>query len=78
MGKRCISARAVGFFFHSSIVNCRIGSLEIALFVKNIYRLVNCRIGSLENYSMLHINKPLVNCRIGSLEIHQSVQVLEQ
>ena len=69
MGKRCISARAVGFFFRSGIVNCRIGSLEIKEVSKNKEDKVNCRIGSLEMWighlPLMHC----VNCRIGSLEM---------
>ena len=68
MGKRCISARAVGFFFRSGIVNCRIGSLEIDSCIANVYDGVNCRIGSLEINDTKRDIKRHVNCRIGSLE----------
>ena len=68
MGERCISVRAVGFFFRSRIVNCRIGSLEISNGELNKGTVVNCRIGSLEN-ALLHPHAGThVNCRIGSLE----------
>ena len=68
MGKRCISARAVGFFFRSGIVNCRIGSLETYCYLIVPYMSVNCRIGSLEIYAPYCPLIATVNCRIGSLE----------
>ena len=71
MEKRCISARAVGFFFRSGIVNCRIGSLEIMLKLLTLLRIVNCRIGSLENDAISGAVAVQVNCRIGSLENQQ-------
>lgn len=70
MGKRCISARAVGFFFRSGIVNCRIGSLERELEREYVTELVNCRIGSLEKSLLSLSAAERVNCRIGSLEIY--------
>ena len=69
MGERCISVRAVGFFFRSRIVNCRIGSLEICQCGIKVINHVNCRIGSLENDSYRAFIMINVNCRIGSLEI---------
>ena len=68
MGKRCISARAVGFFFRSSIVNCRIGSLETEAAEATAEAGVNCRIGSLEMQAWARDGLSNVNCRIGSLE----------
>ena len=69
MGKRCISARAVGFFFRSGIVNCRIGSLESVTPAQATTVTVNCRIGSLERQFLCRAFPGFVNCRIGSLEI---------
>ena len=50
------------------LVNCRIGSLEIALCVLVTAILVNCRIGSLEKLHNRYGCHLRVNCRIGSLE----------
>ena len=71
MGERCISVRAVGFFFRSRIVNCRIGSLEKLIHDCNDQAIVNCRIGSLEIRQIERFRRALVNCRIGSLEIKE-------
>ena len=50
-------------------VNCRIGSLEILLYIAQSLWQVNCRIGSLEMRALFHRTSRRVNCRIGSLEI---------
>ena len=52
----------------SYIVNCRIGSLEIALDGNSASIVVNCRIGSLEMKNQARQYFEAVNCRIGSLE----------
>lgn len=54
--------------FIDSCVNCRIGSLEISLYVISTERAVNCRIGSLESSNNSTAQNAYVNCRIGSLE----------
>ena len=50
------------------LVNCRIGSLEIARHLIVFSLTVNCRIGSLEICPYVGLFKRKVNCRIGSLE----------
>ncbi len=54
------------------LINCRIGSLEIAKLINIATTLINCRIGSLENLAAPELRATLINCRIGSLEIKGS------
>ena len=50
-------------------VNCRVGSLEMAIGRDVETEGVNCRVGSLEIYQNDTTHTLIVNCRVGSLEI---------
>ena len=55
--------------FPVDIVNCRVGSLEIAIDDSPNPGSVNCRVGSLESAMCNGSGVVRVNCRVGSLEM---------